>query len=131
MKELMLGQDPDTGCKHMLSATAVSQVSQPAGPPGFEAEPLMCPPQLFSKQDVPVDYAFRSYYGSDPDRFKAGTWQVTAWAQRSRMSLEVAIVHCTGSDCDTFPACFSFAKDRRSGFWCAHSKNLWGQQIVH
>lgn len=58
---------------------AVSQVLQPAGPPGFEAEPLMCPPQLFSKQDVPVDYAFRSYYGSDPDRFKAGTWQATAF----------------------------------------------------
>ena len=32
----------------------------------------MCPPQLFSKQDVPQDYAFRSYYGSDPDSFKAG-----------------------------------------------------------
>ena len=71
---------------------AVSQVPQPAGPLGFEAEPLMCPPQLFSKQDVPVDYAFRSYYGSDPDRFKAGTWQATALMQGSCMSLKVAIV---------------------------------------
>ena len=35
----------------------------------------MCPPQLFSKQDVPQDYAFRSYYGSDPDSFKAGVYQ--------------------------------------------------------
>lgn len=37
-----------------------------------EPEPLMSPPQLFSKQDVPLDYAYRSYYGGDPDSFKAG-----------------------------------------------------------
>ena len=35
----------------------------------------MCPPQLFSKQDVPQDYGFRSYYGSDPDSFKAGVYK--------------------------------------------------------
>ena len=51
------------------------QVPQAAGPFAFEPEPLMCPPQLFSKQDVPQDYAFRSYFGSDPDSFKAGVYK--------------------------------------------------------
>ncbi len=48
------------------------QAALPAGLPGFEPEPLLTPPQLFTKQDVPLDYGFRSYYGSDPDHFKTG-----------------------------------------------------------
>ena len=48
------------------------QAALPAGLPGFEPEPLLTPPQLFTKQDVPLDYSFRSYYGSDPDHFKTG-----------------------------------------------------------
>ena len=48
------------------------QAALPPGLPGFEPELLLTPPQLFTKQDVPLDYGFRSYYGSDPDHFKTG-----------------------------------------------------------
>ena len=48
------------------------QALPPSGLLGFEPEPLLTPPQLFTKQDVPLDYGFRSYYGSDPEHFKAG-----------------------------------------------------------
>ncbi|KAK9917158.1 hypothetical protein WJX75_001425 [Coccomyxa subellipsoidea] len=48
------------------------QVPQQEGPPGLEAEPMQFPPPLFSKQDLPLDYAFRSFYSGDPDYMKAG-----------------------------------------------------------
>ncbi|EIE20604.1 hypothetical protein COCSUDRAFT_57748 [Coccomyxa subellipsoidea C-169] len=48
------------------------QVAQQEGPPGLETEPMLFPPPLFTKQDLPMDYAFRSYYGADPDYMKTG-----------------------------------------------------------
>ncbi|BDA50476.1 General transcription factor 3C polypeptide 5 at N-terminal half [Coccomyxa sp. Obi] len=48
------------------------QAPQPEGPPGLEAEPMLFPPPLFTKQDLPMDYAFRSFYSGDPDYMKAG-----------------------------------------------------------
>lgn len=33
---------------------------------------MLFPPPLFTKQDLPMDYAFRSFYGGDPDYMKAG-----------------------------------------------------------
>ncbi|CAL5229492.1 g12828 [Coccomyxa viridis] len=56
-------------CTHLPQG---AEAALPAGLPGFEPEPLLTPPQLFTKQDVPLDYSFRSYYGSDPDHFKTG-----------------------------------------------------------
>lgn len=52
--------------------TRLLQVPQQEGPPGLEAEPMQFPPPLFSKQDLPLDYAFRSFYSGDPDYMKAG-----------------------------------------------------------
>ena len=30
------------------------------------------PPQAWTKQDVPQDYAFRPFYGNDPELWKQG-----------------------------------------------------------
>lgn len=48
------------------------QVPPGEGPTGLPAEPPLCPPQLFTKQDVPQDYAFAPFYAGDPDHMKAG-----------------------------------------------------------
>ncbi len=42
------------------------------GPYGADAAPLMTLPSTFATVDVPLDYGFRTFFGSDPDDFKLG-----------------------------------------------------------
>lgn len=61
---------------------STQQASRPDDPPGLEPEPMLFPPQLFTKQDVPLDYAFRSFYAGDPD------WMLARAGQRSTHSCQ-------------------------------------------
>lgn len=51
------------------------QAPQAEGPPGLDAEPMLIPPTHFTRVDMPLDYAFRSYYSGDPDYMKTGGLQ--------------------------------------------------------
>ena len=48
------------------SAVSTSSGAGPeAGPYGEETEPLLCIPPVFTKADVPLDYAFKNFRASD------------------------------------------------------------------
>ena len=42
------------------------------GPYCADTAPLMTLPSTFAAVDVPLDYGFRPFFGSDPDEFKLG-----------------------------------------------------------
>ena len=48
------------------------QAIEGEAPFGFGPEPLLVPPQAWTKQDIPQDYAFRPFYGLDPEAWKQG-----------------------------------------------------------
>ena len=52
------------------------------GPYGADTAPLMTLPSTFATVDVPLDYGFRPFFGSDPDEFKLGAlppYEEAAW----------------------------------------------------
>ncbi|KAL3136766.1 hypothetical protein ABBQ38_005481 [Trebouxia sp. C0009 RCD-2024] len=53
------------------------------GPYGQETEPLLCIPPVFTKADVPLDYAFKNFRASDraSSKTKQPLWQVSFAAQ--------------------------------------------------
>ena len=46
-------------------ASTSADPTQSDGPYGLELEPLLCIPPLFTKADVPLDYAFKNFRASD------------------------------------------------------------------
>ncbi|KAK9819818.1 hypothetical protein WJX72_002751 [[Myrmecia] bisecta] len=54
------------------SRPAEARMPQGSSPFGVSEEALLCAPPLFTKMDIPLDYAFRSFYSDDPASFKAG-----------------------------------------------------------
>lgn len=69
-----------------LSSEA-AQVPGSSGPIGWEPEPALYPPPVFSRVDSPADYGFRSFFGGDPDTYKAGLGGMGA---AGRMAAHVA-----------------------------------------
>ena len=96
------------------------QASQVAGPIGWDAEPLLCTPPIFSRLDSPLDYGYRSFYGGDPDTYKAGATTLVklenpTWERGRRVKL---------SGCEALPPAQPFhdAKaDSASLLDCLHS----------
>lgn len=66
------------------SAPSTSGLGAVDGPYGEETEPMLCIPPVFTKADVPLDYAFKNFRASDrPGKL--------AFASGSRLSLQVVL----------------------------------------
>ncbi|KAK9800849.1 hypothetical protein WJX73_009274 [Symbiochloris irregularis] len=61
------------------------QQQQSAQPIGWDPEPLLTVPPVFSRIDTPSDYSFRSFFGGDPDAYKAGMGGQTAGRMASHV----------------------------------------------
>ena len=61
--------------QYQSSASSSSGLGAVDGPYGEETEPLLCIPPVFTKADVPLDYAFKNFRASD----RPGTAHLHFW----------------------------------------------------